>query len=76
MRRYWNCERGPGQAFTDDPLGARSTVVKTVDLTQLRQRIDELRVGYGLSALGWTDGAGGGGYGKRVAGGGHARDLV
>ncbi|HEX7486280.1 MAG TPA: IPT/TIG domain-containing protein, partial [Vicinamibacterales bacterium] len=41
--------------FTDDPLVARSTVVRGIHVTELRQRIDELRIQLGLAAYGWTD---------------------
>ncbi|HEX7486148.1 MAG TPA: hypothetical protein VF332_08355 [Vicinamibacterales bacterium] len=41
--------------FTDDPLTPRVTLVKAVHVTELRQRIDELRARYGLAAFGWTD---------------------
>ena len=41
--------------FTDDPLTAQTTVIKTVHVTQLRLRIDALRVRYGLGTFAWTD---------------------
>jgi photosystem II stability/assembly factor-like uncharacterized protein len=44
-------------AFTDDPLQARTTTVKLVHLTELRQRIAQLRSAYGLAAATWTDAA-------------------
>jgi serine protease AprX len=46
---------GAGPTFTDDPLATYSTRVKAVHVTELRQRIDELRARYGLSAFAWTD---------------------
>ena len=42
-------------AFTDDPLDARVTVVKAVHFTELRARIDALRIRFGLVAYAWTD---------------------
>jgi len=41
--------------FIDDPLQAGVTRIKAVHLTELRQRIDELRVRDGLGTFGWTD---------------------
>ncbi|HEX7486141.1 MAG TPA: hypothetical protein VF332_08315 [Vicinamibacterales bacterium] len=41
--------------FTDDPLTARGTVVKAAHITELRQRVDQLRARYGLAPFGWTD---------------------
>jgi hypothetical protein len=41
--------------FTDDPLVARVTLHRQVHLTELRQRIDQLRTRYGLAAFSWTD---------------------
>jgi hypothetical protein len=41
--------------FTDDPLVASSTAVKLVHLTELRQRINDLRGRYALGAFAWTD---------------------
>jgi hypothetical protein len=41
--------------FTDDPLQAGTTGVKAVHITELRQRIDEVRTRHGLGAFGWTD---------------------
>jgi hypothetical protein len=41
--------------FTDDPLTATGTVVKAVHITELRQRVDQLRARYALSPFGWTD---------------------
>jgi hypothetical protein len=43
------------QAFTDDPLVVRSTLVKAVHVTELRQAIDTLRSRWGLAAFAWTD---------------------
>ncbi len=41
--------------FTDDPLASRTTGVKAVHITELRQLIDSIRVAQGLSGYGWTD---------------------
>jgi hypothetical protein len=41
--------------FTDDPLAAGSTVIKTVHITELRAAIDSLRVERGLASFAWTD---------------------
>jgi hypothetical protein len=41
--------------FTDDPLVAGSTIVKTTHFTELRIRIDALRSRFGLSGYSWTD---------------------
>ncbi|HEY3547190.1 MAG TPA: BACON domain-containing protein [Propionicimonas sp.] len=48
-------------AFTDDPLTARSTVVKTAHLTELRKAVDDLRERFGLTPIAWTDAAPGAG---------------
>jgi len=42
-------------AFTDDPLVAGVTLVKAVHITELRARIDALRIRFGLAAYAWTD---------------------
>jgi glucose/arabinose dehydrogenase len=44
-----------GAAFTDDPLLAGSTVVKTIHVTELRARIDALRSVVALPPFTWTD---------------------
>jgi hypothetical protein len=41
--------------FTDDPLGATATPVKAIHITELRKRINEMRVRWGLLAATWTD---------------------
>jgi hypothetical protein len=41
--------------FTDDPLAAGGTVVRAVHVSELRTRIDVLRVQHGLAAFAWTD---------------------
>jgi len=41
--------------FTDDPLVAQVTRIKTIHVTELRTRIDALRVAHGLQAFSWTD---------------------
>jgi len=43
--------------FTDDPLGPGVTPIKTVHITELRTRVDEQRVRFGLAGFGWTDAA-------------------
>jgi uncharacterized delta-60 repeat protein len=45
----------PSSGFTDDPLVARSSLIKAVHISELRTRIDSLRMWYGLSPFGWTD---------------------
>lgn len=42
-------------AFTDDPLVARVTRIKAVHITQLRTRINAIRVARGLGNFSWTD---------------------
>ena len=42
-------------AFTDDPLAAQSTLVRTVHITELRSAIDIVRVARGLATFAWTD---------------------
>ena len=41
--------------FTDDPLVARNTLIKTVHVTQVRAAINSVRVARGLTAFAWTD---------------------
>src|SRR5207253_1360408 len=41
--------------FTDDPLTAQSTLIKTVHLVELRAGIDSIRVARGLAPFAWTD---------------------
>ena len=41
--------------FTDDPLVARNTLIKTVHVTQVRAAINSVRVARGLTAFVWTD---------------------
>jgi subtilisin family serine protease len=41
--------------FTDDPLIAGATPIKAVHVTELRSRIDALRVRFGLAGFSWTD---------------------
>jgi hypothetical protein len=43
------------QPFTDDVLTAGSSVMRAVHITELRTRIDALRVRFGLTAFVWTD---------------------
>ena len=42
-------------AFTDDPLAAQSTLIKTVHITELRAAVDSVRVARGLATFAWTD---------------------
>lgn len=42
-------------SFTDDPLVAGSNLIRAFHITELRARIDALRIGLGLAAYGWTD---------------------
>jgi hypothetical protein len=44
-----------GGAFTDDPLTAGVTVIRAVHITELRTRIDAVRLRNGLPAFAWTD---------------------
>ena len=46
---------GACSGFTDDPLSAGTTSIKAIHITELRSRIDALRVHFGLAAYGWTD---------------------
>jgi len=41
--------------FADDPLVARTTLIKTVHITQVRAAINSVRVARGLTAFAWTD---------------------
>jgi glucose/arabinose dehydrogenase len=50
-----SCTAVFGQVFTDDPLVAGSTVVKSLHVTELRSRIGALRLREGLSAFPWSD---------------------
>jgi predicted outer membrane repeat protein len=53
-----HCDMGAYEApvpFTDDPLVAGTTVVRGVHVTELRARIDALRLRAGLSPYSWTD---------------------
>ena len=45
---------GSGGRFTDDPVRAGRTMVKTVHITELRERIDRLRTHYGASRFAWA----------------------
>ena len=44
-----------GGRFTDDPIVPGTTVVKAMYVTELRERIDALRIGHGLGRFPWTD---------------------
>ncbi len=41
--------------FTDSTLTPRVTLIRAVHIAELRARIDQLRVQYGLSPFAWTD---------------------
>ena len=41
--------------FTDDPLTVRTSVVRAVNITELRSRIDSLRIRFGLMTYPWVD---------------------
>ena len=41
--------------FTDNPIQVGVTSIKAVHITELRQRIDALRIRFGLGAYSWTD---------------------
>jgi uncharacterized delta-60 repeat protein len=43
------------QRFRDDPLTARSNLIRLVHITELRTRIDVLRGRFGLAPFAWTD---------------------
>src|SRR6266545_2880790 len=43
--------------FTDDPLIAAVTVIRTVHVIELRERIDGLRARFSLGGYPWTDGS-------------------
>ena len=45
----------PSVPFTDDPLLPGVTPIKAVHFTELRMRIDALRVAHGLARYRWTD---------------------
>lgn len=45
----------PPQPFTDDVLIAGSTIVRSVHIRELRDRINALRVRLGLAPFAWTD---------------------
>jgi hypothetical protein len=45
----------PWGAFTDDPLIPGVTVVKAAHVTELRLRVDALRVRFGAGVYAWTD---------------------
>ena len=45
----------PDLTFTDDPIVTGVTAFKAVHLTELRERIDDLRVTHGLDRFSWTD---------------------
>ena len=44
-----------GQAFSDDPVAVRSTLVKAAHVTELRQAVNALRSRFRLVPASWTD---------------------
>ncbi|MBP6716897.1 MAG: hypothetical protein KA205_08540, partial [Acidobacteria bacterium] len=44
-----------GAPFSDEPLMAGSTPARAIHITELRNRIDGLRIRHGLAAFTWTD---------------------
>ena len=46
---------GAAGPFTDHPIVAGVTPVRAVHFSELRERIDALRVAWGLGPFGWTD---------------------
>ncbi len=50
----WTLTGAPG-TFTDSPLVAGTTAIKAVHITELRNRIDEVRTRYSLPTMAWTD---------------------
>jgi N-acetylneuraminic acid mutarotase len=44
----------PYRPFTDETLAPRSSVMRAVHITELRQRIDALRLQYGLAPYSWN----------------------
>lgn len=45
----------PVLTFSDEPVVARGTAVRSIHFTELRSAIDSLRARYGLEAVKWTD---------------------
>ncbi|HJZ78110.1 MAG TPA: delta-60 repeat domain-containing protein [Vicinamibacterales bacterium] len=45
----------PNGPFTDSSLTSGLSVIKAVHITELRQRIDAVRLGKGLTVFAWTD---------------------
>ena len=43
------------QPFTDDPVTAGVTLIKAVQITELRARIDALRIRYGVPPFNWIE---------------------
>jgi hypothetical protein len=52
---FWTIASGGAAPFTDDPLVAGSTTIRAIHFTELRSRIDALRVRFGLGAFAWTN---------------------
>lgn len=50
-----NCVAKFRSPFTDAVLSPGATLVKAIHITELRHRIDSLRLANGLTAFGWTD---------------------
>jgi glucose/arabinose dehydrogenase len=60
--RLYYLARGSGsvykityRAFTDDPVVPGTTPIRAVHITELRTRVDALRMRFGLPAFPWTD---------------------
>ncbi|MEO6486793.1 MAG: fibronectin type III domain-containing protein, partial [Thermoanaerobaculia bacterium] len=52
---YSNVDHATTVMFTDDPLGAQTTVIRSVHLTQLRTAVNAMRAAAGLLPAGFTD---------------------
>ncbi len=51
----WTLPGVAGGAFVDDPLTGGSSPIKAVHITELRSRMNALRLRFGLAASAWTD---------------------
>jgi len=58
---FWSMPLVPAEAFTDEPLAAGVTFVRALHVIELRQRVNALRVRFGLAAAAWTNDSLGGG---------------
>lgn len=50
-----NCAATFGTGFTDEPVAAGTTLIQAVHITELRARIDALRIRFGLLQFIWTN---------------------